>query len=55
VIANCEADFNWMQAQFAGVDITNAITSYPDLRHRPSRLGRKLVPPQAEPPAQLPR
>jgi hypothetical protein len=26
VIANCEADFSWMQTQFAGVDITNAMT-----------------------------
>jgi len=26
VIAVCENDFNWMQTQFAGVDITNAMT-----------------------------
>ncbi len=26
VIASCEADFNWMQTQFAGVDITKAIS-----------------------------
>ncbi len=26
VIAVCEADFTWMQTQFAGVDITNAIS-----------------------------
>jgi hypothetical protein len=26
VIASCEADFNWMQTQFAGVDITNGIS-----------------------------
>lgn len=26
VIAVCETDFNWMQTQFAGVDITNAMT-----------------------------
>jgi hypothetical protein len=26
VIASCEADFNWMQTQFAGVDITQGIS-----------------------------
>jgi hypothetical protein len=26
VIADCEADFGWMQTQFAGVDITNAMS-----------------------------
>ena len=48
MIANCEADFNWMQAQFTGRGHHQRDhPAYPDLRHRPSRLGRKLVPPSS--------